>query len=185
MKHKKKVQVQRTEKTKWATFKYIGRENRFTTEAFRIAFATDDTIKNLSTRATQHRSKYDKSGVYQFECPSCNKKYIGQTGRPLKVRYQEHYRNYRYGNMKSKFAQHLIENQHSIDSIDNVMDIIHITNKGKMLDTIEKFYIYRETKLNNQINDKLTVKPNVIFETLIRQDPHRGIPFTHNPKSTT
>jgi len=87
--------------------------------------------------------------------------------------------------MKSKFVQHLLENQHHIDSIDNIMGILNITNKGKMMDTIEKFYIYRETKLNNQINDKLTVKPNAIFETLVRQDPHRGIPAAHNPQSTT
>jgi hypothetical protein len=53
-----------------------------------------------------------------------------------------------------------------------------------MMDTIEKFYIDRETKLNNQINDKITVKPNVIFETLVRQDPHRGILAAHNPQST-
>jgi len=39
-----------------------------------------------------------------------------------------------------------------------------------MLDNIEKFYIYREAKRNNQINDKLTVKPNVIFEVLIHKD---------------
>ena len=26
------------------------------------------------------------------------------------------------------------------------MDIIHITNKGKMLNTMEKSYIYKETK---------------------------------------
>jgi len=144
------------------------------------------TIKNLlTTWATQHRNKYDKSGVYQLECPSCNKKYIGQTGRPFKTRYQEHYRDYKHGSMKSKFVQHLLENQHHIDSIDNIMDILRITNKGKMMDTIEKFYIYRETMLNNQINDKLTVKPNVIFETLVRQDPHRGIPAARNPQSTT
>jgi len=43
-----------------------------------------------------------------------------------------------------------------------------------MMDTIEKFYVYRETKLNNQINEKLTVKLNVIFETIAQQDPHRG-----------
>jgi len=67
--------------------------------------------------------------------------------------------------MKSKFAQHL-DNQHSIDSVANIMDIIHIISKGKMMDTIEKFYIYQETKLNNQIIDKPTVKPNIIFETL-------------------
>jgi ferritin-like metal-binding protein YciE len=74
--------------------------------------------------------------------------------------------------MKSKFAQHLTENQHSIDSIDNVKDIIHITNKRRMMDTIEKFYIYRETKHNNQINDMLTIKSNVIFEIIVQQDPH-------------
>jgi ferritin-like metal-binding protein YciE len=81
--------------------------------------------------------------------------------------------------MKSKFAQHLLENKHSIDSIDKIMDIIHITRKRKMMDMIEKFCIYRETKLNNQINDKPTVKPNVIFKTLVRQDPQRGIPSTY------
>ena len=54
-----------------------------------------------------------------------------------------------------------------------------------MMDTIEKFYIYRETKLSNQINDKLTVKPNVIFETVVRQGPHRGIPSTNCTMSST
>jgi len=86
--------------------------------------------------------------------------------------------------MKSKFAQHLLENQHHIDSIDNIVDILHINNKEKM-DTIEKFYIYRETKLNSQINDKLTVKAKVIFETLVWQDPHRKISAARNPQSTT
>jgi len=62
------------------------------------------------------------------------------------------------------------------------MDIIHITSKGKVMDTIEKYYIYRETKLNNQINDKLTVQPNIIFETLLRQDPPRGPCNTYNPQ---
>ena len=65
------------------------------------------------------------------------------------------------------------------------MDIIHITRKGKMVDTIEEFYIYRETKLNKQINDKLTVKPNVIFETVVQQDPHGGIPSTNCTMSST
>ena len=42
-----------------------------------------------------------------------------------------------------------------------------------MLDTLEKFYICRETKRNNQINDKLTGKPTVIFDVLVHIDPHR------------
>ena len=34
------------------------------------------------------------------------------------------------------------------------------------MDTVEKFHIYRETQANNQINDKNTVKPNAIFDTI-------------------
>jgi hypothetical protein len=41
--------------------------------------------------------------------------------------------------------------------MENIMHIIHITSKGKKMDTLEKFYIYRETEANNQSNDKLTV----------------------------
>ena len=40
---------------------------------------------------------------------------------------------------------------------------------------MEKFYIFRETTLDNQINDKLAVRPNIIFETIVLKDPHRGI----------
>ena len=45
------------------------------------------------------------------------------------------------------------------------MDMVHVTNKGKMMDTLERYYVYKETKSNNKIKDKLTVKPNAIFET--------------------
>jgi len=58
--------------------------------------------------------------------------------------------------------------------MEDKMDMVHVTNKGKMMDTLERYYIYKETKSNNQINDKLTVKPNAIFETLIHKAPHRG-----------
>jgi hypothetical protein len=58
--------------------------------------------------------------------------------------------------------------------MEDIMDFVHVTNKGKMMDTLERYYNYKETKSNNQINDKLTVKPNAIFETLIRETPYRG-----------
>jgi hypothetical protein len=52
------------------------------------------------------------------------------------------------------------------------MSILYKTDKGKMMDTMERFYIYEETKNNNQINDKNTVKPNIIFETIVQE--HNG-----------
>jgi hypothetical protein len=102
-------------------------------------------------------------------------KYVGQTGRSFRIRFQEHFRDFKYGNRKSKFATHLLDNRHAIGDIENTMEITHVTNKEKLMDTMEKFYIYRETKLNNKINGKLTIKSNVIFETIVQEYPHRGI----------
>jgi hypothetical protein len=41
------------------------------------------------------------------------------------------------------------------------------------MDKIERFYIHKETHLNNQINDKNTVKPNFIFDTIIHNNTNR------------
>jgi hypothetical protein len=43
-----------------------------------------------------------------------------------------------------------------------------------LLDTTERFYIYNKTRKNNEINDKNTAKPNIIFETIIREDTSRA-----------
>jgi hypothetical protein len=60
---------------------------------------------------------------------------------------------YKYGNNKSQFFQHLLNIYHSIGPMENIMDITHITNKGQRLNTMEKFYIYKETRIDKQIND--------------------------------
>jgi len=47
--------------------------------------------------------------------------------------------------------------------MEDIMEILHITRKGNMMNTLEQFqfqnmyiyiYIYNETKLDNQISDK-------------------------------
>ena len=32
--------------------------------------------------------------------------------------------------------------------MENIMDILHITNKGKMMNTLERFHIYNETNID-------------------------------------
>jgi len=94
--------------------------------------------------------------------------------RFMYVRFREHYRYYKYANNKSKFAQHVIEKDHAFGPINDLMDILHIANKGRMLDALEKFYVCRKTQLGTQINDKLKVQSNPIFEALIQNNSHRG-----------
>ena len=37
------------------------------------------------------------------------------------------------------------------------------------MDTLERFHIYKETEMENQINDKNTVAQNIIFDTLLQK----------------
>jgi hypothetical protein len=101
-------------------------------------------------------------------------KYVGQTGRSFKMRFAEHFRDYKYNTNKSKFAQHLLDNKHSSDPIEDIMKVLYRTNKGKLMDTMERYYIYKETQLNNLINDRNTAKPNIIFDTLVHENPSRA-----------
>jgi hypothetical protein len=58
--------------------------------------------------------------------------------------------------------------------MDNLMDTLHFTTKGRMKNTMEKFHIYIETLKNNQINNKYTLRPNITFDTIAQHNPDRG-----------
>jgi len=38
--------------------------------------------------------------------------------------------------------------------MENIMEILHTTGKVQMMDTLGRFYIFRETKINNRINER-------------------------------
>jgi hypothetical protein len=69
-------------------------------------------------------------------------KYTRQTWRSFKIRSQEHLRNFKYVSGKSRFAQHPIDNGHAMGPLQDIMDVIHVRRKGKMMDTLEKFHIF-------------------------------------------
>jgi len=91
-----------------------------------------------------------------------------------RIAKSDYYNDFKYSNNRSTFAEHVINEGHAFGTIDEIMNIIQYERKGKMLDTLEKFYIYRETKNGNQINDRLTVHSNPIFETIVKHSPQGG-----------
>ena len=52
-----------------------------------------------------------------------------------------------------------------------------LNTKNGMMNNLERFHIYNETKLDNQINDKCAIKSNVIMYTIIKRSTSRG----HSP----
>ena len=167
-------------KQKWAKFTYVGKTTRLVTKLLRhagikIAYTTNNNLgKLLRLNTTGTNNKYARSGIYQLNCPTCDKRYIGQTGRPFRVRFREHKYDYQYMCRKSKFAQHLLDEGHTFGPMESVMDVIQYARKGKMMAALERFHIYDITQRGVQINDKLTVQHNLIFDILVRHLQYRG-----------
>ena len=79
--HNKPKQKQDHHNKKWTKFTYIGRETRQVTKLFRntqveVTYTTNNRTENLlHYNVTGETNKYEKSGVYQLSCPTCDKKY--------------------------------------------------------------------------------------------------------------
>lgn len=66
-------------------------------------------LRDQITKIKDPQARETKPCVYEIPC-YCGKKYIGQTGRKLKVRISEHKRDVRYDNRAgSAFVEHLYE----------------------------------------------------------------------------
>jgi hypothetical protein len=74
---------------------------------------------------------------------------MGRTGRSLYQRYKEHYIDFKNGDHRSNFAKHLLDSNHSIGPITNIMEVLHVTKKREHMKTLEKLRIYMETKNEN------------------------------------
>jgi hypothetical protein len=48
----------------------------------------------------------------------------------------------------------ILDTGHAYGKIEETMDVIHITGKGHLLKTLERFHIYDLSKKKLQMNDK-------------------------------
>ena len=164
------------------TYPGASKETRFVTKLyrhtnFRIAYKTHNIIGKLHHRySPRNGDHFQNSGIYQLTCADCDMKYIGQTGRSFRMRFREHLHEYTYQTGNSKFTQHLLDYNHSFGRIDTVMDILRVIKKGAVMDTLERYHIYRVTSLGTQINDRNTASHNTLFDTLIQREVPRGHP---------
>jgi hypothetical protein len=64
------------------------------------------------------------------------------------------------------YAKHLNENGHSFGLIKNIMETLQFQRKGIYKNTVERFYIHKESITNYHLNDPKTLAPNQIFDIL-------------------
>ena len=134
---------------------------------------TKNSIQNTlmnKKQITNNTDKYTHSGVYKLSCPDCSKAYVGQTGRSFLTRFNEHKAAFKTSNQSSNYANRLTEHIHSFGPIQDTMQIQQRQNKEAHLNTIERYYIYREFTQNNHLNDEHIISPNKIFDNLLAPD---------------
>ena len=134
-----------------------------------VIFKTNNNIQNV-LRAKRNKTPERYSGIYNIVCDDCDKFYIGQTGRGFKDRYIEHLPRKNINNIKSSYAQHLMEYNHNYTSFIQNLKPLHYCKKGRFMDAMEEFIIYKASKFQRDelLNDMLSFKSNVFFDTVIR-----------------
>jgi len=73
----------------------------------------------IQQQLTAKQTHGDPSGIYKLKCNTCNKVYVGQSGRTMGIRFKEHIRYIRSNNSTSAYATHILENRHEYGTKEN------------------------------------------------------------------
>jgi hypothetical protein len=130
-----------------------------------LAFRATNTIQQLSGK----QSHVDPSGIYKLKCSTCNKVYVGQSGRAISVRFKEHTRYIRSNNSTSAFATHILENRREYRTKENTLQLLKTCQKGSHMDCWEALFIqalhHQKALIVEQVGDT-----NPLFR--LAQVPH-------------
>jgi len=104
---------------------------------------------NLSFRATntlqqqlsEKQNNKNARGIYKLECNTCNKAYVGQSGRSIDIRHKERIRCIRTNNPLSAYAMHIIQNRHEYGTIENTLQLLKACRKSTRMNCWETLYM--------------------------------------------
>jgi hypothetical protein len=61
--------------------------------------------------------------MYKLQSKSCNKSYVGQTGRSIEIRHHEHVRYIKTNNPILAYALHILNNRHEYGYPEHTMQL--------------------------------------------------------------
>jgi len=117
---------------KWVTFTYYSPLIRKVTNLFKrtnlnIAFRTTNTI-HVHQQLSHKPSNINLSGIYELKCNTCNKAYIGQSGRSITIRHKEYIRYVRTNDPTSAYAMHILDSRHEYGTVKETLKLLQPYN---------------------------------------------------------
>jgi len=155
---------------KWITFIFHGPPVHKVTNLFRktdlkIAFCPTNRIFQ---QLTQKPKNNNPSGIYQLKCKSCNRAYVGQSGRAISLRH-EHLRYIRNNNPISAYGMHILHNRHQFRPADETLKHLKPCNKGTKMNCWEALYRVSQ-------EDRTKLRESVPYVKLYRYNPKHIYP---------
>jgi hypothetical protein len=97
-----------------------------------VAYTAGPSLQSLLGNPKDKVNRNEKSGIYEINCKDCNKKYIGQTKRPIITRFKEHVAH-------RKFV--IFESDHRIDETN--LKLVRSVNNCEFLNIFESIEIFK------------------------------------------
>ena len=116
----------------------------------RVTFRPHNTLSQQLVRLKDPTPTMQTSNVvYSIPCRTCSKVYVGETGRLLGVRIQEHKSAVKHAKMEeSAVAEHVWVDKHQMD-FQSVTVLAHEPNLQRRL-ALESWYIRRSSTINRE-----------------------------------
>jgi hypothetical protein len=133
-------------------------------EGLKIAFRPTNTIYQ---QLTQKPKNSNPSGIYQLNCNTCNKAYLGQSGRALSKRQTEHLRYIRNNNPLSAHDMHILHNRHEFGPAEETLKLLKPCNKGTKMNCWETLFMNMHYKQDLLISEQQTTDTNPLFDLAI------------------
>ena len=127
----------------------------------KIAFhPTNKILQQLS----QKPNNINPSGIYQLKYNTCNKTYIGQSGRSITIRHKEHHCYIRNNNPTSAYAMHILDNRHEFGSAEETLKLLKPCRRGTKTNCWEALFMHIHHKRNIFISEQQVTDTNPLFD---------------------
>ena len=100
--------------------------------------------------------------IYRLQCKTCNKLYVGQTGRSIEIRHRKHVRYIKTNNPLSAYALHIL-NRQEYGNPEHSIQVLQACGKGKIMNCWESFYVQVLQQQNLLIEEQKANEPNPLY----------------------
>jgi len=103
--------------------------NLFKHTDLNTAFRATNTLQQ---QLSEKQNNKEPSGIYKLKCNTCNKAYVGQSGRSIDIRHKEHIKYIRTNNRQSDYAMHILQNMYGYVTTENTLQLLKTCRKSTL-----------------------------------------------------